>query len=46
VDAHHLAGSGIGWVDVHLLAAARVARLHIMTVDRALARAAARVKPR
>lgn len=42
LDAHHLAGSGIGWVDVHLLAAARLARIHIMTADKALARAAAR----
>jgi predicted nucleic acid-binding protein len=42
LDAHRLAGSGIGWVDVHLLAAARLARIHILTADQALARAAAR----
>lgn len=46
LDANHLAGSGIGWVDVHLLAAARLARIHIMTADKALARVAARVNPR
>lgn len=46
LDAHRLAGSGIGWADVHLLAAARLARAHIMTADRALARAAAGVHPR
>jgi predicted nucleic acid-binding protein len=42
LDAHRLAGSGIGWVDVHLLAAARLARIHILTADQALALAAAR----
>ena len=46
LDAHNLAGGGIGWVDVHLLAAARLARVQIMTADKALARAGARVSPR
>jgi hypothetical protein len=46
IEAHLLAGSGLGWVDVHLLAAARLARVHIMTADQALARAAARVNTR
>ena len=46
LESHDLAGSGIGWVDVHLLAAARLARVHIMTADQALGRAAARVNPR
>ena len=43
IDANGLAGSGIGWVDVHLLAAARLARVQLLTADQALARAAARV---
>jgi predicted nucleic acid-binding protein len=46
LEAHLLAGSGLGWVDVHLLAAARLARVHIMTADQALARAVARVNTR
>ena len=41
LDAHDLAGSGIGWVDVHLLAAARVARVSVLTADKALMRATA-----
>jgi predicted nucleic acid-binding protein len=40
LDAHDLAGSGVGWVDVHLLAAARLARVVLLTADRALHRAA------
>ena len=43
LDAHDLAGGGLGWVDVHLLAAARLARIPVMTADQALAQAAARV---
>lgn len=41
LDAHALAGSGVGWVDVHLLAAARLARVDVLTADHAMARAAA-----
>jgi hypothetical protein len=40
VDARHLAGSGLGWVDVHLLAAARVAGAAVWTADRRLAKVA------
>ena len=40
IDAHDLAGSGLGWVDVHLLAAARLARASVLTSDKALAKAA------
>ena len=40
VEAHRLAGSGLGWIDVHLLAAARLADATLCTTDRALARAA------
>ena len=40
VDAQHLAGSGLGWVDVHLLAAARIAGARLWTADRRLAKVA------
>jgi predicted nucleic acid-binding protein len=43
IDAHELSGAGLGWVDVHLLAAARLARVQLWTRDKALERAAARV---
>jgi len=42
VEAHHLAGSGLGWVDVHLLASARVSGTEFWTADRRLKQAAAR----
>ena len=40
IEANGLAGSGVGWVDVHLLAAARLARASVLSSDKALARAA------
>jgi predicted nucleic acid-binding protein len=43
IDANGLAGSGIGLVDVHLLASARLARVSLYTRDKALARAGARL---
>lgn len=43
VDAHRLAGTGVGWVDVHLLASARLAGVGLLTADQALHRAAGRV---
>ena len=43
IEANDLAGSGIGWVDVHLLAAARLARTSLLTSDKALARVAKRL---
>lgn len=43
LDAHQLAGAGLGWVDVHLLASAKLARARLWTRDKALERAAARV---
>lgn len=43
IDAHELAGIGVGWVDVHLLAAARLSRITLLTADKALHRAAVRV---
>jgi predicted nucleic acid-binding protein len=43
IEANELAGSGIGWVDVHLLAAARLAHVSLLTSDKALAKAARRL---
>jgi predicted nucleic acid-binding protein len=43
VDAHALAGSGIGWVDAHLLASALLGVTPIWTLDRPLATLARRL---
>jgi predicted nucleic acid-binding protein len=43
IEANGLAGSGVGWVDVHLLASARLARASFYTADKALARVAQRL---
>jgi len=43
LDAHHLAGSGIGWVDVHLVASTVLARAALWTRDATLARVARRL---
>lgn len=43
VETHRLAGTGLGWIDVHLLAAARLARATLWTKDRRLHVAAERV---
>ena len=43
IEVNLLAGSGVGWVDVHLLASARLARVSVFTADKALERAAARL---
>lgn len=40
IEAHALAGRGIGFVDVHLLAAAALASARLWTRDRRLARVA------
>ena len=37
LEAHRLAGRGLGWVDAHLLASARLTRLPLWTLDRRLA---------
>jgi predicted nucleic acid-binding protein len=39
IDARRLDGSGLGWVDAHLLASALAARVPLWTHDRLLARA-------
>lgn len=41
VEARGLPGSGIGWVDAHLLASALAAHAGLWTLDRSLRRAAA-----
>ena len=43
VDQHRLMGSGLGWVDVHLLAAARLSGERLWTLDRGLLTAAKRL---
>jgi predicted nucleic acid-binding protein len=43
VDQNRLAGSGLGWVDVHLLAAAALDRSGLWTLDRRLAAVASSV---
>ena len=43
VEAHALMGSGLGWIDVHLLASARVAGERLWSRDQRLARAARRL---
>jgi len=40
VERNGLAGSGIGWIDVHLLAAARLGDIGVWTLDQALDRVA------
>jgi predicted nucleic acid-binding protein len=43
VEAVRLSGSGLGWVDAHLLAASRLSGTPLWTLDRALRRAAERL---
>jgi hypothetical protein len=43
VDEHGLAGQGIGWVDAHLVASARLSGSRIWTLDRQLGTVAARL---
>jgi predicted nucleic acid-binding protein len=43
IDREKLFGLGLGWVDVHLLAAARLSHALLYTRDRALAAAAQRL---
>ena len=37
VSAHRLMGRGLGWIDMHLLASARLAKLPFWTIDKRLA---------
>lgn len=43
VEARRLHGSGLGWIDAHLLASALLAGTPLWTLDRRLAAAASRV---
>jgi predicted nucleic acid-binding protein len=43
VNRHGLAGSGVGWVDVHLLVSAALTGASLWTLDRRLAAAAGRL---
>ncbi|MBA3887475.1 MAG: type II toxin-antitoxin system VapC family toxin [Acidobacteria bacterium] len=43
VERHHLAATGIGWVDAHLLAAADAAEADVLTRDKRLRTQAARL---
>lgn len=43
IDAHALMGTGLGWVDVNLLASATMAGARFWTRDRRLAQAARRL---
>lgn len=43
IEAHSLMGSGLGYVDVHLLAAARLSDVRLWTSDAALRRSAERL---
>ena len=43
VEGQGLVGSGLGWVDAHLLASALIGRTKVWTLDRTLAAAATRL---
>jgi predicted nucleic acid-binding protein len=43
IEIHQLMGTGLGWVDVHLLAAAALVRAKLWTFDRRLMNAAKRL---
>lgn len=43
VDAHRLGGSGVGWIDVHLMASAVLTRCALWTLDRRLRERAGRL---
>lgn len=43
IDRHRLAGTGVGYVDVHLLASAMLAGAQLWTRDRRLAKAASQL---
>ena len=44
IEQHGLAGKGLGWVDVHLLASARLAEIQLWTLDKALHKASQGMK--
>lgn len=44
IEQNGLVGKGLGWVDVHLLASARLADARLWTLDKALRKASRRLK--
>ncbi len=44
LDAHSLYGRGLGWIDIQLLASARLTGCPLWTLDRRLAKAAAELE--
>jgi predicted nucleic acid-binding protein len=44
VNGHRLFGRGLGWIDMHLLAAARIQKLSFWTADKRLAAVAEELK--
>jgi len=44
VECEHLYGQGIGWIDAHLLASARLSRAALWTLDRHLSKIASQLK--
>ena len=43
IDLNRLAGKGLGYIDVHLLAATAISRARLWTLDKVLAKEAARL---
>ncbi len=43
VEAHHLNGTGLGWADAHLCAAARIGGTELLSFDESLRKAAVRL---
>ena len=43
LEAHRLYGTGLGWVDLHLLTAAKLSNCSLLTLDRSLRDAAKRL---
>ena len=44
LNAHRLMGRGLGWIDLHLLASAKLGRLPFWTLDKRLAAVAATLR--
>ena len=44
IERHRLDGTGLGWVDVHLLASAKLTKCSLWTLDRSLNRIARRLE--
>jgi predicted nucleic acid-binding protein len=43
LEAHRLWGTGLGWIDLHLLASAALSRWTLLTADRAMNQTATRL---